>query len=105
MSHGSRVCISQRFKRYTQVTNDALHVQHVNDDIRKTMEAIEIQSQQLLGSRRPLQKVKITKEIKQFNPRFEEDFAQEKDYDVDRQALRIMCLLKSSPASTLDASP
>ena len=45
---------------------------------------IESQSSSKVASRIPLRKEKLKKEIKQFNPRFEEDFAQGKDYDVDR---------------------
>ena len=45
---------------------------------------IEKKCSQIESIRKPLQKAKAVKEIKQFNPRFEEDFAQEKDYDVDR---------------------
>lgn len=37
-------------------------------------------------NRKPLQKEKVIKEVKQFNPRFEEEFAAGKNYDPDRWA-------------------
>ena len=59
---------------------------------------IEERCRQLGSSRNWLQKVKVVKEIKQFNPRFEEDFAQEKDYDIDR------CLSQICPPPLLFCS-
>lgn len=58
--------------------------QEVKERLTEISKSISSKCQQVCSSRKALQKAKIIKEIKQFNPRFEEDFAQEKDYDVDR---------------------
>lgn len=52
--------------------------------IERLLDAVDGRCKQASSIRKPLQKAKVVKELKQFNPRFEEDFAQEKDYDVDR---------------------
>ena len=61
-----------------------MNLQAVGKHVAKVLESISAKSEQLCSSRQALQKTKVVKEIKQFNPRFEEDFALEKDYDVDR---------------------
>ena len=42
-----------------------------------------------LAARRPLRTVKLKREIKQYNPRFEDEFAAGKSYDPDRCALTV----------------
>ena len=42
--------------------------------------------QKCIQQRKRMQKAKLKKEIKQYNPRFEEDFNAGKDYDPDRCA-------------------
>lgn len=61
-----------------------LLLQAMRQQCSDAQKVIEEQCQRIYSSRQPMQRVKVVKEIKQFNPRFEEDFAQEKDYDVDR---------------------
>lgn len=56
----------------------------MKEHLTKVLDSISSRSRQVWSSRKPLQKIKVVKEIKQYNPRFEEDYAQEKDYDVDR---------------------
>lgn len=56
----------------------------MKEHLKKVLDSISSRSELVLSSRKPLQKIKVVKEIKQYNPRFEEDYAQEKDYDVDR---------------------
>ena len=63
-----------------------------------SLQDLEAQRQQLLSEiktkvdaakacRKNLRKAKVQKEVKQFNPRFEEDSAAERDYDPDRCSL------------------
>jgi len=61
-----------------------VHVQVLHSTVKEVGEKVQAQCTGKSASRSPLRKEKVKKEIKQFNPRFQEDFAQGKDYDVDR---------------------
>ena len=43
----------------------------------------------VLAARRPLRKVKLKREMKQYNPRFEDEYAAGKSYDPDRCVLTV----------------
>ena len=49
---------------------------------------VEAKCRACLAARKPLVRHSVTQQpsIKQYTPRFEEDFARNKDYDPDRQA-------------------
>ena len=43
----------------------------------------------VLAARRPLRTVKVKREMKQYNPRFEDEYAAGKSYDPDRCVLTV----------------
>ena len=55
--------------------------------VQETLESISRAIHTAQTGRKRLQKVKVQKEVKQYNPRFEEGFVTGKDYDPDRYEL------------------